>query len=98
MTKEKKENQKIVPDTSILIQGKLSALIESGELKDADIIIPEMALDELQAQASRGKDIGFEGLEEIKKIREVGKDKGIKIEFTGRRPTMEEINLAKKAG
>ncbi len=97
MTKEnKKENQKIVPDTSILIQGKLSALIESGELKDVDIIIPEMALDELQAQASRGKDIGFEGLEEIKKIREIGKDKGIKIEFTGRRPTQEEINLAKK--
>ena len=97
MTKEnKKENQKIVPDTSVLIQGKLSALIESGELKDADIIIPEMVLDELQAQASRGKDIGFEGLAEIKKIREIGKDKGIKIEFTGRRPTMEEINLAKK--
>jgi len=95
MTKEK-EIQKIVPDTSILIQGKLSALIESGELKDADIIIPEMVLDELQAQASRGKDIGFEGLEEIKKIRELGKDKGIKIEFSGRRPTLEEINLAKK--
>ena len=92
-----KENEKIiVPDTSVLIQGKLSGLIKEGKLKSCKIIIPQMALDELQSQASRGKEIGFEGLEEIKKIREVGKDKGIKIEFTGRRPTLEEINLAKK--
>jgi ATPase len=53
-------------------------------------------VDELQAQASRGKDIGFEGLEEIKRIREEGKNKGVKIEFTGERPTLEEIQLAKK--
>ncbi|MBI4163595.1 MAG: Flp pilus assembly complex ATPase component TadA [Candidatus Aenigmarchaeota archaeon] len=90
-------NQKlIVPDTSILIQGKLSQMIREGKLTDAKIIIPVMVLDELQAQASRGKEIGFEGLEEIKKIRDAGKEKGIAISFTGRRPTMEEINLAKK--
>ncbi len=86
----------IVPDTSVLIQGKISKLLKEGKLENARIVIPVMVLDELQAQASRSRDIGFEGLEEIKRIREVGKDKGITISFTGRRPTMEEIQLAKK--
>ena len=60
--------KKIVPDTSILIQKKLSAMIETGELKNTRIIIPRAVIDELQAQASRGREIGFEGLEEIKNI------------------------------
>ncbi len=88
------KTKKIVPDTSILIQKKLSDTIESGKLKNCRIIIPRAVLDELQAQASRGRDIGFEGLEEIKKLR-TGK-KAIKVEFSGSRPTLEEIQLAKK--
>ncbi len=86
----------IVPDTSILINGKLSELIEKGELKNVKILIPRAVVDELQAQASKGKETGFEGIEEIKKIRALGKTKGISIEFTGVRPTLEEIQLAKK--
>jgi len=86
----------IVPDTSVLVHGRLSDLIEEGKIKDARIVIPQTVLDELQAQASRGRDIGFEGLEEIKRVRELGKSRGIKLEFTGQRPTLEEIQLAKK--
>jgi ATPase len=86
----------IVPDTSVLIQGKLSEMIGKGELKKTKIIIPRAVIDELQAQASRGKEIGFEGLEEIKKIRKISKNKEIRIEFSGERPTLEEIQLAKK--
>ncbi len=86
----------IVPDTSVLVRGKLSALIEEGKVKDARIIVPQTVLDELQAQASRGRETGFEGLDEIKRIRDKGKDKGIVLEFTGTRPTLEEIQLAKK--
>jgi ATPase len=90
------EAKKIVPDTSILIAGTLSQLIEEGKLKRTRIIIPMTVIDELQAQASRHRDIGFQGLDEIKKIREVGGKHDVKIEFTGQRPTMEEINLARK--
>jgi len=89
--------QRIVPDTSVLIAGTLSGMIEKGKIKGkAKVLIPMTVLDELQAQASRSRDIGFSGLDEIKKIREIGKKKGITIEFTGQRPTMEEIQLAKK--
>ena len=59
--------EKIVPDTSVLISGILTDLIEKGEIAEAEIIIPEFAVEELRAQASKGREIGFKGLEELKK-------------------------------
>ncbi|MBN2331168.1 MAG: Flp pilus assembly complex ATPase component TadA [Candidatus Aenigmarchaeota archaeon] len=88
--------RKIVPDTSVLIKGTVSGLINEGKIKGAMVVIPMAVIDELQAQASRHRDIGFSGLDEIKKIREVGEKNGVTIEFVGERPTMEEIQLAKK--
>jgi ATPase len=93
---EKEKQKTLVPDTSILIHGELSDLIKAGKIKNVRIIIPRAVVDELQAQASRGKEIGFQGLEEIKKIREHASQHDVKLEFTGERPTMEEIQLAKK--
>ncbi|HDD46002.1 MAG TPA: ATPase [Candidatus Aenigmarchaeota archaeon] len=86
----------IVPDTSVLVNGQLSEIIKKGKVKNVDIIIPQLVLDELQSQASRNRETGFRGLEEIKKIRELAKEKGIKLTFAGRKPTLEEISLAKK--
>ena len=91
--KEKTITNKIVPDTSVLIGGILSGFIEKGEITDAEIIIPEFVVEELRAQASKGREIGFNGLEEIKKLRAVGGK--ITITKTGRRQTYEEIQLAK---
>ncbi len=85
---------KIVPDTSVIISGILSDLIEKGEISDAEIIVPEFVIEELRAQASKGREIGFKGLEELKKIRGMNK-KGIEFTKTGRRQTYEEIQLAK---
>ncbi len=87
--------EKIVPDTSVIISGVLSDLVERGELKGAEIIIPEFVIEELRAQASRGRTIGFKGIDELTKIRKLAKDKGITLAKTGRRQTMEEIQLAK---
>ncbi|MBN2042393.1 MAG: Flp pilus assembly complex ATPase component TadA [Candidatus Aenigmarchaeota archaeon] len=86
----------IVPDTSVLINRKLSELIKSKELDGSRIIIPRFVIDELQAQASRGKDVGFRGLEEVKSLRESAKKNDISVSLDGRRPSLEEINLAKK--
>ncbi|MBI4018078.1 MAG: PIN domain-containing protein, partial [Candidatus Aenigmarchaeota archaeon] len=86
--------EKIVPDTSIIISGILTDLISKGELKEVELIIPEFVVEELRAQASKGREIGFKGLEELKKLRELG-DKDIKFSKIGRRQTMEEIQLAK---
>lgn len=92
------EANALIPDTSILIHGDLSELIKSGRIGAKRIVIPRAVVDELQAQASRGKETGFEGLEEIKKIRNAirNRNSDIKLEFVGDRPTLEEIQLAKK--
>ncbi len=93
---EKMKRKKIVPDTSIIIDGKVSELVKNGKLKSVDIIIPEMVLDELQSQANRGLEIGFNGLNEIKRLRELSEKNDINVIGTGRRPTQEEIKLAKR--
>jgi len=86
---------KVVVDTSIVIDGEITKLIESGKLKDCEIIVPVAVLDELQSQASQSKDYGFVGLEEIKKIRELAEKNNIVLRFEGERPSMEDIKLAR---
>lgn len=86
---------KMVLDTSIIIDGKISKMIESGEIKDTEIIIPNAVLDELQAQASMNREPGFVGLAEIKKMRELCDGKGVTIRFVGERPSMDDIRLAR---
>ena len=87
--------QKLVPDTSIIIDGNVPAAIEKGEFTDFEIVIPYAVLDELQAQASKGRETGFVGLGEIKKIRELCDSKGIKLTFLGSRPGLDDIRLAR---
>jgi len=44
---------KYVPDTSVLIDGRITKLIDDGELRGATIIIPEAVVSELEAQAAK---------------------------------------------
>ena len=44
--------EKIVVDTSIIIDGEITKLIEANDLNNSEIIIPVAVLDELQSQAS----------------------------------------------
>jgi ATPase len=87
--------EKFVLDTSIIIDGKISKMIESGEVSDCEIIIPLAALDELQAQASMNREPGFVGLAEIKRMRELCDGKNVSIKFVGERPGMDDIRLAR---
>jgi ATPase len=87
---------KIVCDTSIIVDGKISKMLEEKELEDLkEIIIPRAVLDELQAQASKGREPGFLGLDELKKIRQLCEEKKINLRFAGERPSLEDIKLAK---
>ncbi len=85
---------KYVVDTSALIDGRVSKMLENGEIAGT-IIIPEPAIAELEAQANRGRMTGFKGLEEVKRIREISEEKGFDVLFLGERPTIEQIRLAK---
>jgi ATPase len=89
-------NKKFVLDTSIIIDGEITKMLEGGSIEEeSDIIIPLAVLDELQSQASTNKEHGFVGLEEIKKMREICTAKKISLRFVGQRPDLDDIRLAK---
>ena len=88
--------KKLIADTSIIVDGKISEMIKKNEFEGLEEIIISLAvLDELQAQASKGREPGFVGLDEIKKIRKLCEEKKINLRFTGERPSLEDIKLAK---
>ncbi|NJD76163.1 MAG: PIN domain-containing protein [Candidatus Methanoperedens sp.] len=88
------DNVCIVPDTSVVIDGRITAKLKAGEYKNATVIVPEAVVSELEAQANRGKEIGFKGLEELKELSEMAKRGEIKLDYTGKRPTLEQMKLA----
>ena len=87
---------KIVLDTSVIINGNITRKIESGLLKDTEIIIPAAVIDELQSQASQKRDQGFVGLEEVKKLQKLSKNFGLTIKFDGKRPTADDVRLSSR--
>ena len=87
---------KIVLDTSVIINGNITRKIESGLLKDTEIIIPVAVIDELQSQASQKRDQGFVGLEEVKKLQKLSKNFGLTIKFDGKRPTADDVRLSSR--
>ena len=90
-------NKRYVLDTSIIIDGEITKMIEVGQIDNgSEIIIPLAVLDELQSQASSNKEYGFVGLNEIKKIRDQSSMKDISLRFLGERPNIDDIRLAKR--
>ncbi|WP_135606772.1 PINc/VapC family ATPase [Methanococcoides sp. NM1] len=93
---ENKEITRIVPDTSVIIDGLVSEMIVAGDYEGAEIFIPEAMVAELESQANRGLEIGNKGLDELKQLQELAKEGMVDISFTGERPTIEERKYAKE--
>ncbi|MBI2184380.1 MAG: Flp pilus assembly complex ATPase component TadA [Thaumarchaeota archaeon] len=87
--------EKIIPDTSIIIDGKITELVKDEKEKDVEIVVPRAVLDELQAQASKSREPGFIGLRELKKIRERCEEAAISFRIEGSRPSFDDIRLAR---
>ncbi len=88
--------KKIVLDTSIIIDGEITKKIDNKEIDaNYEIIIPRAVVDELQSQACKQREEGIIGLMELKKIRESCLENNIIFMFTGEKPTIDEIRLAK---
>jgi len=89
---------KLVPDTSAIINQVISKQFAKGKLTFKELILHNAMLSELENQANSGREIGFIGLDELKKLRKISKDKKFKLSFVGDEPTIEEIKFAKKGG
>ncbi|HUK37970.1 MAG TPA: PINc/VapC family ATPase [Methanomicrobiales archaeon] len=85
---------KIVPDTSAVIDGRITQMIQTGEYKDATIIIPEAVVAELEAQANQGREIGFSGLNELQDLSRMAREGTIGIMYVGERPSLDQVKLA----
>jgi ATPase len=84
----------IVPDTSAVIDGRVSERIESGALDGETIAIPEAVVAELEAQANDGRETGWEGLDELTLLAEFADEGDIEVEYIGRRPEAGERHSA----
>ena len=86
--------EKIVPDTSVIIEGLLSEKLRNNQIKANEIIVHEAIIAELEHQANLGKAIGFLGLDEIKRIKKLSEGKEFALTFKGSRPKAAEIRHA----
>ncbi|WP_121741822.1 PINc/VapC family ATPase [Natronorubrum halophilum] len=76
----------VVPDTSVVIDGRVSATIGDGQFEGATISVPEAVVAELEAQANDGIDSGWDGLEELQRLADLADEGTIELEYVGERP------------
>ena len=80
---------KLVPDTSAVIDGRVSAGA-TEEFADATVLIPEAVVAELEGQANDGVETGWDGLTELQRLADLDSEGSITVEYAGRRPTGSE--------
>ncbi|MDG6257376.1 MAG: PINc/VapC family ATPase [Methanomicrobiaceae archaeon] len=85
---------KLVPDTSVVIDGRITSMIKSGEYKGATIIIAEAVIAELESQANQGREIGFSGLNELQELCRMANEGIVELKFVGTRPSLDQVKLA----
>jgi len=76
----------IVPDTSVLVDGRITGLIAGEEYRGCPVLVSEVVVAELERQAQEGKESGFKGLAELKMLKEQEERGLIEVEFIGPRP------------
>ncbi len=85
---------KIVPDTSVVVDGRITSIVKRKERGAAEVIVPEAVVAELEAQADRGQETGYKGLEELGELAQLADSGAITLRYVGSRPTLEDIKLA----
>lgn len=73
-----------IPDLSALTQGAVSRLISEGRVV-GKVVIHRSLIQILEYHASKGRVIGYTGLEEVKRLREHSDSGAIGLEITGER-------------
>jgi len=86
----------VVPDTSVVVDGRVSEQIEADADADSDaegegfagatVYVPEAVVGELESQANDGRQRGWDGLEELQRLADMHEDGTITVEYVGRRP------------
>ena len=76
----------VVPDTSAVIDGRVSERVDDGTDGAVTVIVPEAVVGELESQANDGLDSGWDGLTELKRLAELSDAGPIDLQYVGDRP------------
>ena len=85
----------IIPDTSAVIIGAITKLLEEENLDYPEIIVPEAVVCELEHQANANRREGINGLNELQHLQELQYEGELAVSFKGKRPTNYDIKYAK---
>ena len=85
----------IIPDTSAVIIGAVSKIVEESDLDYPEIVVPEAVVCELEHQANATRSEGHKGLKELQKLQRMQDDGELSVSFKGKRPTNYDIKYAK---
>ncbi|WP_280535277.1 PINc/VapC family ATPase [Halopenitus sp. POP-27] len=85
---------KVVPDTSAVIDGRVSERVADGTYEEATVLVPEAVVGELESQANDGHDPGWDGLSELQQLAEFADEGTISLSYVGRRPSATETRAA----
>jgi len=86
--------EKVVPDTSVIINGIVSRQLAGKKLKIRELLIHQAMIAELEHLANLNREAGWIGLDELKRLRELAKVSKMQIRYEGRRPSASEIKYA----
>ncbi|HLC66556.1 MAG TPA: PINc/VapC family ATPase [Candidatus Nanoarchaeia archaeon] len=89
---------KLVADTSVIIEGVISQRLKQKQLTFKTLIVHEAVLHELEHQANQGRETGYLGIDEIKRLREMSKDYKFTIVYTGKKPEAFDIAQSRSGG
>jgi ATPase len=76
----------LVPDTSVVVDGRISARVEDGAFAGATVVVPEAVVSELEGQANDGRETGWEGLAELQRLLDLQESGEVTVEYVGDRP------------
>jgi len=85
---------RIVPDTSVIVDGRVSERVESGEYAGATVYVPEAVVGEVEAQANRGLESGWEAVSELQRLADLADDGAIELHYVGERAPDAEVERA----
>jgi len=77
----------VVPDTSAVVDGRVSERVEDGTYESVTVVVPEAVVGELESQANDGLESGWDGLEELKQLASLRDAETIDLRYVGERPS-----------
>lgn len=91
-----KKFDKVVPDTSAIINKILTIALADKTYSIKELIIHNALISELENQANQKRETGLIGLNELNELKDLAKKKKLKLIFDGELPSLDQIKGAKR--